>query len=134
MSSSKVPYAHQGDVACAHAVLQVVLGSDVLYEPYQAAALAATLQQRIAPGGMALLCCPVREQVKHCISLVTCSALTPAAQQRHGSSIFLNPSCTVQEFLHLPFRSFMTSSSSGLSVDLATSIKHLNLNLFASQR
>lgn len=43
--------------------VQVVLGSDVLYEPYQAAALAATLQQRIAPGGVAVLCCPVREQV-----------------------------------------------------------------------
>jgi hypothetical protein len=41
----------------------VVLGSDVLYEAYQAAALAATLRQTLAPGGKAFLCCPVREQV-----------------------------------------------------------------------
>lgn len=41
-----------------------MLGSDVLYEACQAAPLAATLQQRLAPGGRALLCCPIREQVQ----------------------------------------------------------------------
>jgi hypothetical protein len=41
---------------------EAVIGSDVLYEAQQAAALAATVAARLEPGGRCLLCCTIREQ------------------------------------------------------------------------
>lgn len=46
----------------APATSQVVIGSDVVYERGHTGGLAAALARHLAPQGVALLCCPVREQ------------------------------------------------------------------------
>jgi hypothetical protein len=93
--------------------VQVVLGSDVLYEPYQAAALAATLQQRIAPGGLAMLCCPVREQVWQFIRMFKCKLLTsPATAWQLPSLHFCG---TLQRILQLSFCKSLVARLSSMS-------------------
>lgn len=42
----------------------LVLGTDILYEWPQVEMVACVLRHRLAPGGRALLCCAVREQVR----------------------------------------------------------------------
>ncbi|RMZ52573.1 hypothetical protein APUTEX25_003716, partial [Auxenochlorella protothecoides] len=41
---------------------EVILGTDILYEGWMAASVAAVLEERLAEGGGALICCAVREQ------------------------------------------------------------------------
>ena len=43
--------------------MQVIIGSDLVYEHGQAQLLAAALAHRLAPGGRATLVCPVRDEV-----------------------------------------------------------------------
>lgn len=42
----------------------VILGTDVLYEPDMASLVAAVLTHRLRPGGEAHICCAVRDQVR----------------------------------------------------------------------
>lgn len=45
----------------------LVLGTDILYEWPMVEMVACVLKHRLAPGGRALLCCAVREQVRRCV-------------------------------------------------------------------